>query len=56
MATDAHLVLIGVLTASIGYLMALAGVHKSALEWKRRRRMCPACGRELERGICSCAG
>lgn len=40
---------IAVLLASTGagVLMAVAGVQKSALEWKRHRRICPSCGREI---------
>lgn len=56
MAIDPHLVLLGVLTAVVGYLMAVAGIQKSALEWRRRRRTCPSCGREVQRGICKCVG
>jgi hypothetical protein len=54
MAIDPHLVLLGIVTVIVGYLMAFAGVEKSALEWRRRRRTCPACGRELQRGVCKC--
>lgn len=54
MAIDLHLVLLGVVTAGAGYLMAVAGVQKSALEWRRRRRTCPSCGRILQRGTCNC--
>jgi hypothetical protein len=56
MSIDPHLVLLGVLTGGAGYLMAVAGVQKSALEWRRRRRKCPSCGRHLQRGICRCTG
>jgi hypothetical protein len=54
MAFDPHLVLLGVATAGVGYLMAVVGVKKSALEWRRRRRTCPSCGREVQRGMCHC--
>jgi hypothetical protein len=54
MAIHSHLVLLGVSAAGVGYLMALAGVQKSALEWRRRRRTCPSCGRYLRHGICRC--
>jgi hypothetical protein len=54
MAINSHLVLLGVSAAGVAYLMALAGVEKSALEWRRRRRTCPSCGRHLQRGICRC--
>ena len=32
---------------------SFAGVQKSALEWKRRRHICPSCGRDLRSG-CAC--
>jgi hypothetical protein len=35
-----------------GVWMAVAGVRKSALEWKRRRRTCPSCGREIVGRTC----
>jgi hypothetical protein len=54
MAFDPHLVLLGLLTAGVGYIMAVAGVQKSALEWRRRRRTCPSCGRQVLRGVCHC--
>jgi NADH pyrophosphatase NudC (nudix superfamily) len=31
-------------------------VQKSALEWRRRRRICPSCGHELRGGACGCTG
>jgi hypothetical protein len=55
MAIDPHIAVLAVLTAGVGYVMTLAGLQKSALELKRRRRMCPACGRQLQRRVCSCA-
>jgi hypothetical protein len=36
----------------IGLLMTLAGLQKNALEWKRRRRVCPSCGREIRGRTC----
>jgi hypothetical protein len=53
---DPHIAVFAVITAGVGYVMTLAGLQKSALEWKRRRRTCPACGRELQRRTCACAG
>ena len=43
---------LAVLTVGVGYLMAQAGLQKSALELKRRRKICPSCGRD--RGDCGC--
>jgi hypothetical protein len=33
--------------------MALAGMHKNALEWRRRRRNCPSCGRTIDGRVCA---
>ncbi|HVM16932.1 MAG TPA: hypothetical protein VM290_05085 [Gaiellaceae bacterium] len=40
------------LTTAVGYSMMLAGVHKSMLEWRARRRSCPSCGRHIEGRVC----
>jgi hypothetical protein len=34
-------------STGVGVWMAVAGVQKSALEWKRRKRICPSCGRDI---------
>jgi len=41
-------------TLCVGVLMSLAGLQKSALEWKRRRRFCPSCGHQLRGRHCAC--
>jgi hypothetical protein len=54
---NTHFALLGVLTCGVGYVMLQAGVQKSALEWKRRRRVCPSCGRHMHARVCTaCAG
>ena len=45
MILDLHIAVQLVLVMGVGYVMAHAGVSKNALEWKRRRRNCPTCGR-----------
>jgi hypothetical protein len=50
---DPHTALLLVLVSGVGYVMAYAGIAKNALEWKRRRRVCPSCGRDD--GMCSCS-
>jgi hypothetical protein len=46
-----------VTTTGIGFLMMVSGVQKHALEWKRRRRSCPSCGRPIYGRSCSgCVG
>jgi hypothetical protein len=57
MHLDLHLALLAVLTLAVGYLMTFVGVQKSALEWRRPRRICPSCGRLLESRVCeTCSG
>jgi NADH pyrophosphatase NudC (nudix superfamily) len=53
MHLDSHLVFIAVGTLAVGYFMTVAGLQKSALEWKRRRRICPSCGREIQARVCA---
>ncbi|HEY7603419.1 MAG TPA: hypothetical protein VH760_04080 [Gaiellaceae bacterium] len=40
-----------VLSAAAGVLMVRIGVQSKLLEWRNRRRRCPACGR-LCTGVC----
>lgn len=54
MELDSNIAFFAAVTCGIGYLMILAGVHKSALEWRRRRRICPSCGRMIEARVCGC--
>jgi NADH pyrophosphatase NudC (nudix superfamily) len=43
-------------TVASATLMAIAGVEKSLLEWRRHRRICPSCGRHLQQGgSCACS-
>ena len=53
MNVDPH-VTIAILTIGVGYLMTQAGLQKSALELRRRRKICPSCGRERVHS-CSCS-
>jgi hypothetical protein len=39
--------LAALISTGVGMLMILVGVRKSALEWRRRRRLCASCGREI---------
>jgi NADH pyrophosphatase NudC (nudix superfamily) len=54
MAPDPHLAIIMSSTLGVGVLMSIAGLQKSALEWKRRRRFCPSCGHQLRGRHCAC--
>jgi hypothetical protein len=53
MALDPHTATVAVATLGIGWLMTVAGLQKSALELKRRRRTCPSCGRHITARVCS---
>jgi NADH pyrophosphatase NudC (nudix superfamily) len=55
MNPDPHVGALLVGTVGAGLLMALAGLQKNALEWRRRRRICPSCGRERRRDACGCS-
>ena len=56
MELDPHIAVLAILSSGVGYLMVLAGVHKSALEWKRRQRICPSCGRLIQARVCGVCG
>jgi len=57
MELDPNTALLAVVTTGAGYLMVVAGLHKSLLEWRRPGRMCPSCGRAIQDRVCSfCAG
>jgi hypothetical protein len=49
---DPQLTTFFAVTMGIGYLMIQSGLQKSMLEWRRRKRTCPSCGRES--GVCRC--
>jgi hypothetical protein len=48
-----HSIVLLISTSVIGYLMAFAGLKKNALELRRRRRVCPSCGREIHGRTCT---
>ena len=45
MQLDPHVAVAAAATLAAGWLMISAGLQKSALEHRRRRRVCPSCGR-----------
>ncbi|HKU56952.1 MAG TPA: hypothetical protein VJP41_08015 [Gaiellaceae bacterium] len=47
-----HLIELFLVVGGVAYLMMLAGMAKSALEPKRRRRICPSCGRPADNCRC----
>jgi len=53
MHLDPQIAIAAVTTLGAGWLMMAAGVEKSALERRRRRRICPSCGCEIAARVCS---
>ena len=53
MQLDPHVAIAAVASLAAGWLMITAGLNKSALEHRRRRRVCPSCGREIQARLCS---
>jgi hypothetical protein len=52
MTLDPQLAGLLVATTGVGFAMAFAGIQKNALEWRRRHRVCPSCGKLSQ--SCSC--
>jgi len=40
-------------TTAVGFLMVMSGFSKNVLESRRRRRICPSCGREIHGRTCN---
>jgi UPF0716 family protein affecting phage T7 exclusion len=40
-------------TSGVGVMMVKSGLVKNALEARRRRRICPSCGREIIGRTCT---
>jgi hypothetical protein len=53
MTLNLHIAMLALITVGIGWMMLQAGVQKSALEWRQRRRICPSCGREIHARVCT---
>lgn len=49
---DPNIAVLIAVTWGIGYLMTVAGLSKRSLELKRRHRICPSCGREIQARVC----
>ena len=52
MHVDSNIALMAILTIGVGYVMVLAGLNKSMLEWRRSTRSCPSCGRAITERVC----
>lgn len=57
MTMNLHIAMLVIVTLGIGWVMTSAGLQKSALEWRQRRRVCPSCGHQMHARVCPhCAG
>jgi hypothetical protein len=50
---DPQIAVLAALTMAIGYTMYFAGLKKHMLELKRRKRICPSCGRSITGRSCT---
>jgi hypothetical protein len=53
MKLDVHTLTLAVSTLGVGWVMTVAGLQKSALELKKRKRTCPSCGRHIAARVCT---
>lgn len=51
-----HLATLAIATLAIGWFMAYAGLQKNALELRKKRRVCPSCGRRIDARTCTVCG
>jgi hypothetical protein len=47
-----HIIILTAVSSAVGYLMIVAGLQRSVLERRRRERVCPSCGRNIETRVC----
>jgi hypothetical protein len=52
MTLDPQLVSFAALAMAIGWTMTFSGLTKHALELRRRKRICPSCGRTIHGAVC----
>ena len=53
MTLNLHIAMLVILTVGVGWVMMTAGLQKSALERRQRRRICPSCGRQMHARVCT---
>jgi hypothetical protein len=52
MRLDPQLVVFAALAMAVAWTMTFSGLKKHALELKRRKRICPSCGRNIDGPVC----
>ena len=50
---DPGIIMLAALTTAFGWTMLFAGTRKRALEFKRRKRVCPSCGKVIPGRVCN---
>jgi hypothetical protein len=53
MMLDPQIATLAALVMAAGWTMYFAGLKKHMLEHKRRRRICPSCGRRIDGPVCN---
>ena len=53
MTLDPQIAVLVALTMAVGFTMYYAGLKKNMLELKRRKRVCPSCGRDITGRTCN---
>jgi hypothetical protein len=52
MTFDPQIATLVAVMMAVGWTMTFSGLKKHMLELKRRKRVCPACGRHIEGRVC----
>ena len=52
MTPDPQIAMLVALTMAVGFTMSFAALKKNMLELRRRKRICPACGRSIPGRVC----
>jgi len=52
MTLDPQTATLAALIMAVGWTMTFTGLKKQMLELKRRKRVCPACGRSIDGRVC----
>ncbi len=53
MMLDPQVAMLVAMTMAVAWTMCFAGLKKHMLELKRRRRICPSCGRPISGRVCN---
>jgi NADH pyrophosphatase NudC (nudix superfamily) len=48
-----HIAALAAVTTAIGWTMLYAGARKRMLDFRRKKRICPACGHPIRGRVCN---